>query len=52
MEKKPKIAVSLKINAELAAKLKAATSGLYAPTMTAIIERGIDLALRELESRK
>jgi len=48
MKKKP---VAFKIDAELIAKLRAATDGRYAPTMTAIVERGIELALAELKKK-
>lgn len=48
MKKTP---VAYKINSELIKRLKAASKGHYAPTMTAIIERGLELALRELERK-
>ena len=44
-----KVAVSFKLHKELMDKLRAATQGLYAPTMTDIVERGIELALHELK---
>lgn len=47
-----KIPVSFKIDPKLAAKLRAASKGLYAPSMTAIVERGIELALREIDKKK
>lgn len=43
--------VAFKLPPDIVAKLKAATVGRYAPTMTAIVERGIELALRELEKK-
>jgi hypothetical protein len=46
-----KVPVSFKLHQELLAKLRSACEGLYAPTMTAIVERGIELALRELEKK-
>ncbi len=46
-----KIAVSFKLHPKLVAQLKAATKGRYAPTMTAIVERGIELALYELREQ-
>jgi predicted DNA-binding protein len=48
MEKK---AMSFKLPPELLRRLRSAASGHYAPTMTAIVERGIELALRELEKK-
>lgn len=48
MKKTP---MAFKLNTELTKRLKAATKGHYAPTMTAILERGIELALRELEKK-
>jgi uncharacterized protein YfbU (UPF0304 family) len=46
-----KVAVSFKIKKELMRQLRAAAAGHYAPTMTAIVERGIELALREIEKK-
>ena len=36
----------------LLARLKKASEGLYAPTMSEIVMRGIDLALAELEKKR
>ena len=46
-----KIAVSFKLPKDLLAKLRAAADGHYAPTMTAIVERGLELALAELKKK-
>jgi hypothetical protein len=46
---------ALRIDEELLERLRKATlsSGdRYAPTMTQVVERGIELALKELERRK
>ena len=43
---------SFRLKRELRAKLDKATAGHYAPSITAIIERGIDLALKELKSKR
>jgi hypothetical protein len=47
-----KVQYSIRLGAERLAKLKAAIArlGPYAPSVTQVIERGIDLALEELES--
>ena len=47
-----KVQYSVRIHAERLARLKAtiAKLGPYAPSITRVIERGIDLALEELES--
>ena len=47
-----KIRFSLRIEKELYESLKEASSGPIDPTMTAIVELGIRLALKELEARK
>ena len=47
-----KIAVSFKLPDDLLERLRAAADGHYAPTMTAIVERGLELALRELEKKQ
>lgn len=49
-----KVPVSLRIDRNLMDRIGKAvdrTRNPYAPTMTQIIERGIELALRELEKR-
>jgi uncharacterized protein YfbU (UPF0304 family) len=46
-----KIAVSFKLPKPLMDRLRAKAVGRYAPTMTAIVERGLELALRELEKK-
>jgi predicted transcriptional regulator len=46
---------SIRIRDELAEKLERATDrsrNPYAPTKTAVFERGLELALKELERRK
>ena len=47
-----KIRFSLRIEKELYESLKEASSGPIDPTMTAIVELGIRLALKELERRQ
>jgi len=45
--------VSFRLNSKLISELNAAAAaGHYAPTMTAIVERGIELALLELKQEK
>lgn len=45
--------LSIRIDEKVMARLKAASNaGLYAPSMTEIVERGIILALRELERKR
>lgn len=47
--------ITVRIGVELLAKLQKAcdkSRSPYAPTKTAVIERGIELALRELARRK
>lgn len=46
-----RIPISFKLPAELVRRLRSAAdhaSDPYAPTLTAVVERGIELALREL----
>lgn len=50
MENKPQF--SFRIRPDLRTELQKASKGPYAPSMTAIIERGIELALRELKTKK
>jgi predicted DNA-binding protein len=47
--KKP---ISFRLDEALVERLRAASEGLYAPSMAEIVERGIELALRELERKK
>jgi hypothetical protein len=45
--------VSMRLDSDLLERLRAASQiGQYPPTMTQIVERGIELALRELERQK
>jgi hypothetical protein len=44
--------ISIRLNSQLLERLRKASGRPLAPTMTKIIERGIELALRELERRK
>lgn len=50
-----KTTVSFRLDEELLDRLRKATvesRSPFAPSMTAVIERGIELALRELEKRR
>lgn len=43
----------MRLDSDLLERLRAASQiGQYPPTMTQIVERGIELALRELERQK
>lgn len=44
--------LTLRLPPELLARMRKAAGKLYAPSMTEIVERGIILALRELERKK
>lgn len=47
--------IGIRLSDEMAARLDRATDrnrDPYAPTMTQLVERGIELALKELERRK
>lgn len=46
--------VTVRLSPELTARLKKAQdhAGAYAPTITQIMLRGLDLALREIERKK
>jgi len=46
-----KVQIAFRLSASLISKLRSASKGHYAPTMTAILERGIELALKELERK-
>jgi predicted transcriptional regulator len=51
----PKKMVTFRLDSELKSRLDRITAqkrDVYAPTKTQIIERGIDLALRELEAKR
>jgi hypothetical protein len=53
--KEKRIPIGLKLDAKLLAKLRAKTiesKEPYAPTMTQAIERGIELALVEIEKKR
>ena len=52
MTPRMKILISFRLDPGLLSQLKVASSGPYAPSQTKIVERGIELALRELQSGK
>jgi Arc/MetJ-type ribon-helix-helix transcriptional regulator len=46
-----KTTVSFKLPKDLLAKLRAACRGQYAPKLSDVLRRGVELALRELEKK-
>jgi predicted DNA-binding protein len=44
--------ISFRLDASLVDRLRKASEGMYRPTMTEIVERGIELALREIERKQ
>jgi hypothetical protein len=45
-------AITVRISADLKARLHSASEGLYAPSQAEIVRRGIELALIELKKRE